>query len=344
MTSKKTREFAEATVRTLASVLPEKRAGWSWRLPSANLISTGLPDLGVERGYMHLLFGKPKGGKTLLAINAVLSAQSAGHAAHWIDLEHRLDRRAVELGVDAEKLRCNRPQNGEEATVKILDAIDSGADLIVVDSMARMISARLAGARTEADFKKEYPGDLARVVTKAVNAISARLTPGEGPAIIFTNQRRDKIGVLYGSPESIPGGWACKHLISLMMRVTPLDAVNKRIIQKRTIGGKERKVHVGKKVGLHVTLSSLGKPDGKAEVPMLYDSGFDAISDAWSAAALGSPRVSRWPATGEQKGWEYDGREIPLDESRENLQLAWEALRANDFEKAAFWVVSEKEE
>ena len=188
---------------------------------------------GLPRGRVIEIYGPEGGGKTTLALNAVASAQHAGGVAAFVDAEHALDPVwAGTCGVDVEHLLVSQPDTGEQALEITEMLVRSGAvDLVVVDSVAALVPR----AEIEGDMGDSLPGMQARLMSQALRKLTAAISKGHA-VVIFINQIREKIGVLFGNPETTPGGRALKFYSSMRLEIPPRRNVEVRIGQHRYAG------------------------------------------------------------------------------------------------------------
>ncbi|MCD8306736.1 MAG: recombinase RecA [Clostridia bacterium] len=171
---------------------------------------------GVPRGRIIEIFGPESSGKTTVALHIIAQAQKAGGIAAYIDAEHALDAQyAKNLGVNIDELYLSQPDTGEQA-LDICDALvrSSAVDVIVVDSVAALSPK----AEIEGDMGDSHVGLLARLMSQALRKLTA-ITNRSRTCVIFINQLREKVGVVYGNPETTPGGKALKYFSSIRMDI-----------------------------------------------------------------------------------------------------------------------------
>ena len=197
---------------------------------------------GLPKGRIIEIYGPESSGKTTLALHSVAEAQKGGGTAAFIDVEHALDPiYARALGVDIDSLLVSQPDTGEQA-MEICEAlVRSGAvDIIVVDSVAAMVPK----AEIEGEMGDSHVGLQARLMSQALRKLTSAI--GKNNAIvIFINQLREKIGVMYGSPETTPGGRALKYYCSVRIDVRRTEAIK---VGTETIGNRTRAKVVKNKV------------------------------------------------------------------------------------------------
>src|SRR4028119_2513562 len=197
---------------------------------------------GLPRGRVVEIYGPESSGKTTVALHAVASAQRAGGIAAFIDAEHALDPEyAQRLGVDTDALLVSQPDTGEQA-LEIADMlIRSGAlDILVIDSVAALVPR----AEIEGEMGDSHVGLQARLMSQALRKLSGSLSRS-GTTAIFINQLREKIGVMFGSPETTPGGRALKFYSSVRLdvrRIGALKAGNETVGNQTKVTVRKNKV------------------------------------------------------------------------------------------------------
>ena len=243
------------------------------------VISTGCVSLdmalgvgGIPRGRIIEIFGQESSGKTTLAFHIVAEAQKAGGTAAFIDAEHAVDPDyAKNLGVDIDSLLVSQPDTGEEA-LEIMDAlIRSGAvDVVALDSVAALVPK----AEIEGDMGDTHVGLQARLMSQALRKLAGSVSRSNTSAI-FINQIREKIGVMFGNPETTPGGRALKFWSSVRLEVRRIDTI------------KSGSDAIGTRVKVKVVKNKVAAPFKVAEFDVMFSKG---ISKSGSVLDLGVER------------------------------------------------------
>ncbi|MEI9942244.1 MAG: recombinase RecA [Pseudomonadota bacterium] len=260
--------YGQGTIMQLGSGAPEPIAV----IPSGALVlDEALGVGGYPRGRVIEIFGPESSGKTTLTLHAIAEAQRAGGVAAFIDAEHAFDLRYAQgIGIDLKKLLMSQPDCGEQA-LEIAEALTrSGAvDLVVVDSVAALVPK----AEIEGDMGDAHMGLQARLMSQALRKLTA-IASKTGTTLIFINQLRQKIGVVFGNPETTTGGNALKFYASVRLDV--------RRTGKVTIGENV----VGNRTRVKVVKNKCAPPFTEAEFDIRWGTGIDSGADLVEAAAL----------------------------------------------------------
>ncbi len=258
---------------------------------------------GIPRGRITEIYGPESSGKTTICQHIVAEAQALGGTAAFIDMEHALDPGyAAKCGVDIENLLISQPDTGEQALEIAETLIRSGAvDIVVIDSVAALIPR----SEIEGDMGDPTMGVQARLMSQALRKLSGAISQTK-TAVIFTNQLRQKIGVMFGNPETTTGGQALKFYASVRMDV--------RRIQSIKVGAEI----IGNRTRVRVVKNKVAPPFQKAEFDIMYNEGISKVGDLLDLATEAEIITKR--------GSFYSYGEIRLGQGRENSK---EFLRQN---------------
>jgi recombination protein RecA len=287
--------------------------------PPVDVIPTGAIALdlalgigGLPRGRIVEIYGPESSGKTTVALHAIANAQAAGGICAFIDAEHALDPDyASRLGVDLDSLYVSQPDTGEQA-LEICDTlVRSGAiDLVVIDSVAALVPR----AEIEGEMGDSHVGLQARLMSQALRKMAGALSQTNTTAI-FINQLREKIGVMFGSPETTTGGKALKFYASIRLDVRRIETLK---------GGTEA---VGNRTRVKVVKNKMAPPFKQAEFDILYGEGISregSLIDLGVDAGIVRKSGAWYTYEGDQLG---QGKENARAFLRDNPDLA------NDIEK-----------
>ena len=262
---------------------------------------------GLPRGRVIEVYGPEASGKTTVALHAVANAQAAGGIAAFIDAEHALDPEyARAIGVDTDALLVSQPDTGEQA-LEIADMlIRSGAlDIIVIDSVAALVPR----AEIEGEMGDSHVGLQARLMSQALRKITGALN-NSGTTAIFINQLREKVGVVYGSPEVTTGGRALKFYSSVRLDVRRIETL------------KQGTDAVGSRVRVKVVKNKVAAPFKQAELDLLWGTGFSregGLIDIGVEQAIVKKSGAWYTYEGDQLG---QGKENVRGFLRDNPDLA----------------------
>lgn len=253
---------------------------------------------GVPRGRVCEIFGPESSGKTTLALQIIAQAQKAGGIAAFVDAEHALDPvYAQNLGVCIEDLYVSQPDTGEQG-LEIVEMLarSNAVDVVVVDSIAAMVPK----AEIEGDMGESHMGLQARLMSQALRKLTAVISKSR-TAVVFINQIREKIGVMFGNPETTPGGRAMKFYASVRMEVRKQDTI------------KSGSDSVGHRVKVKIVKNKLAPPFKTAEFDILFGRG---ISREGSLIDVGTEK-----GIINKAGAYYSYGDIRLGQGRDNTRI-----------------------
>jgi recombination protein RecA len=253
---------------------------------------------GIPRGRVTEIYGPEASGKTTLALHVVSNAQKNGGVAAFIDAEHALDPNyARNLGVNVEELLLSQPDNGEQALEIAEILLKSGAlDVIVIDSVAALVPR----AELEGEIGDSHVGLQARLMSKALRKLTGVVSKTK-TSVIFINQLREKIGIMFGNPEVTPGGRALKFYSSVRLDIRRIDSI------------KSGTDIIGNRVRVKVAKNKVAPPFKKAEFDIMYGKG---ISREGSIIDVGTEF-----GIIEKSGSWYSYKEERIGQGRENAKM-----------------------
>tara|TARA_B100000686_G_scaffold355301_1_gene472251 strand:- start:5817 stop:6842 length:1026 start_codon:yes stop_codon:yes gene_type:complete len=260
-----------------------------------NVISTGCLSLdvalgvgGVPKGRIIEIFGPESSGKTTLALHIVAEAQKSGNYAAFIDAEHAIDPEySKKLGVNTKDLLISQPDNGEQALEICETLVRSGAlDVIIVDSVAALVPR----AELEGDMGDSHMGLQARLMSQALRKLTGTVSRSN-TTVIFVNQIREKIGVMFGNPETTPGGRALKFYSSIRMEIRRITTL------------KDSGESVGNRVRVKIVKNKVAPPFKQTEFDLMYGRGISFEGDILDLAVSGNiiEKTGAWFSYGDMK-------------------------------------------
>jgi recombination protein RecA len=281
------------------------RMGTSTAGVRVDSISTGAINLdaaigigGIPRGRVTEIYGPESSGKTTLCLHVVANAQKNGGVAAYIDAEHALDTEyATKLGVDVENLLVSQPDTGEQALEICEILVRSGAvDVVVIDSVAALVPK----AEIEGDMGDSHVGLQARLMSQALRKLTGAIARSN-TSVIFINQLREKIGVMFGNPETTTGGKALKFYASVRLDIRRIGPV------------KDKEDVVGSHVRVKVVKNKVAPPFKQAEFDIMYAEGISHSSLVLDIAAENGiiDKSGAWYSYGSQR----------IGQGRENAKL-----------------------
>ena len=276
---------------------------------------------GIPRGRVIEIYGPESSGKTTLTLHAIAEVQKTGGTAAFIDAEHALDPAyAKRIGVDTANLLLSQPDNGEQALEIVETLVRSNAvDLIVIDSVAALVPR----AEIEGDMGDSLPGLQARLMSQALRKLTAIISRSKA-SVIFINQIRMKIGVMFGNPETTTGGNALKFYSSVRMDIRRIGQI------------KQGEEVIGNRTRVKVVKNKIAPPFRQAEFDIMYNEGINTTGDILDLAATAGivEKTGAWYAYKDQKiGQGREATKAYLEQNPKVLDELAAKVRAHELAK-----------
>ena len=273
---------------------------------------------GVPRGRIIEIYGPEASGKTTLALHVVASAQQSGGDAAYIDVEHALEPAYAEaLGVDIDSLLISQPDTGEQALDIAESLVRSGAiSVLVIDSVAALIPR----AELEGEVGDVTVGALARLMSQAMRRLAGAISKNNC-TVIFINQLRQKIGVMYGNPETTPGGLALKYYSSVRIDVRRIETL------------KDNGVMIGNRTRAKVVKNKVAPPFREAEFDIIYGEGISKLGELIDIGVKLEliDRAGAWYTVNGERVQGRDGVKDYLKSNPDAASKIEEEIRANAY-------------
>jgi recombination protein RecA len=290
------KQLGKGSIMRMGTEAPKERIG---------IISTGAINLdaaigigGIPRGRITEIYGPESSGKTTLCLHLAANVQKAGGVAAYVDAEHALDvEYSRRLGVDVDNLLVSQPDTGEQALEIVEILVRSGAvDLVIIDSVAALVPK----AEIEGEMGDSHMGLQARLMSQALRKLAGAISRSNA-AVVFINQLREKIGVMFGNPETTTGGKALKFYASVRLDIRRIGPV------------KERENVIGNRVRVKVVKNKVAPPFKQAEFDVLFEEGIShsgLLVDLASEANV-IQKSGAWYSFGDQR----------IGQGRENAKM-----------------------
>jgi recombination protein RecA len=273
---------------------------------------------GIPKGRVTEIYGAESSGKTTVALQIVAQAQKQGGIAAYVDVEHAIDPKyAANIGVDIDNMLISQPDTGEEA-LEVIDALirSNAVALVVLDSVAALVPK----AEIEGDMGASLPGLQARLMSQALRKITGSLNK-TGTAAIFINQIREKIGVMFGNPETQPGGRALKFYSSVRMDVRRVETL------------KTGTDNVGIRTRVKVVKNKVAPPFKQAEFDIMFGEGISrsgSIIDIGTELSVITKAGAFYSYKGERLGQGRENAKKFLDERPDMMQTIEDEIKNGD--------------
>src|SRR3989338_8434436 len=301
------KSFGRGSIMKLGEQIATKPKGVSV-LPTGSLgLDLALGVGGIPKGRIIEVFGPEASGKTTLVLHLIAEVQKSGGTAAFIDAEHALDPvYAKKIGVNVDDLLLSQPDTGEQALQIAETLVRSGAfDLIAIDSVAALTPQ----AEIEGEMGEQHIGRQARLMSQALRKLAGIISKTNS-TVVFTNQLRQKIGILFGNPETTPGGLALKFYASVRLDLRRIATLKK---------GEEA---VGSRVRAKVVKNKVAPPFRQAEFDIVFDRGIDRMGEVVDLGELRGV-IAKSGSWYEYKGKKLgQGRDGSRDFLRENPKIA----------------------
>jgi len=277
---------------------------------------------GLPKGRVIEIYGPESSGKTTLTLHAIAEVQKRGGTAAFIDAEHALDPSyAKRIGVDVENLLLSQPDNGEQALEITETLVRSNAvDIIVVDSVAALVPR----AEIEGDMGDSLPGLQARLMSQALRKLTGIINRSKA-TVVFINQIRMKIGVMFGNPETTTGGNALKFYASVRMDIRRIGQI------------KQTDQVIGNRTRVKVVKNKIAPPFREAEFDIMYNEGISRSGDILDQAVIRGivDKSGSWFAYNDQKiGQGREAAKVYLSENLDTMNEIADKVRAEALEEA----------
>ncbi len=318
--SELTKRFGEGTIVRLGDATHLQVS----IIPTGSLaVDLALGVGGIPRGRITEIYGPESSGKTTLCLHTIAEAQRLGGVCAFIDMEHALDPNYAErIGVDVNALYIAQPDTAEQA-LEITEAlVRSGAlDIVVLDSVAALVPR----VEIEGEMGDAHVGVQARLMSQALRKLNGAISNTQ-TAMMFTNQLRDKIGVMYGSPETTSGGRALKFYASVRIDIRKIQAI------------KQGEEQIGNRTRVKITKNKVAAPFRQCEFDIMYNEGISKSGDILDLGVSMSIIEKRGAFFRYNDGMLGQGRENAKQYLRDNPAIAYEvelAIRENGTNAAA---------